>query len=708
MLTSWMASQAGGADPGPPPADRYVTNDAELTAAIAAQPGTSAWVIELADSGTFNARADISTKSNITLQGETYGGPLITGGVNMDNTTGCKVLGLDLTRFAAGTAVLNSVYGVIDANGASGHEIAYNRIRSNDLDSITMQGGNSPGTYFQGHCGIYGAGMSNFNIHHNDIGDCFRGISLSATAGSTNYIEYNTGLDFYQNPCETTAALNGTIYIRHNSFMGIWANSATDAGAPHSSVMGFSAANAWNVYVIGNILVAATWRRFNSTGSAAGTWGTGSGPKLNSTSSPTYGMHYNAMFAWNICAVDDSLGFEMALGTVKSFYNTVVKDMTSGSAAVPAHNYHDIGAGSYSCKNVYLQNTMGVITTIPGGPNGINSDWITNSWDNVVMQPGGLDGTTSTDLIAYNTHFTGPAFVDLTADNIVAKFTPKVGSYLTSEGIGAIGTGYDWTTRSYGSLPTFTKPKTSNASAATIALTQFDGTNDWLQMNVTAPFLDLANRRTLTQAFYASYDAADTVQGYYSESSSTDFTVRKLASTTTPPSPKMRYRFKNAANAAICELDSSLYQLASEGPNLWVFTVNLTTGRYFIMKGKEIDPFPIVYELKDDQYAVSRTQVALMGQNDVTPPTGTGLVNGRLGLFLYTDEFVDLGVAANHNSIVATNGTPADWGTGGANFTGTQPRGYVYGDATAINAGGGVNNGSSPDKWIINGSVTNA
>ena len=415
------------------------------------------------------------------------------------------------------------------------------------------------------------------------------------------------------------------------------------------------------------------------------------------------------MFAWNICAVDDSLGFEMALGTVKSFYNTVVKDMTSGSAAVPAHNYHDIGAGSYSCKNVYLQNTMGVVSTQPGGPNGINSDWITNSWDNVVMQPAGLDGTTSGDLICYDTHFDGPAYVDLTVDNIVAKFTPKAGSYLTSEGIGAIGTGYDWTTRSYSGLPTFTKPKTSNASAATIALTQFDGTNDWLQMpTVTAPFLDFSDRRAMTIAFYASYDAADTVQGYYSESSSTDFTVRKLASTTTPPSPKMRYRTKNNANTVVWELDSSLYQLASEGPNLWVFTINLTTGRFFIMKGKEIDPFPIVYDIKNDQYASSRTQQAIMGQNDVTPPTGTGLVNGKLGLFLMTDEFVDLGVAANHDDIVATSGAPADWGSNGSNFTGTQPRGFVKGDATAINSGSGINLGSSPDKWTITGSVTNA
>jgi hypothetical protein len=97
-----------------------------------------------------------------------------------------------------------------------------------------------------------------------------------------------------------------------------------------------------------------------------------------------------------------------------------------------------------------------------------------------------------------------------------------------------------------------------------------------------------------------------------------------------------------------------------------------------------------------------------MGQNDVTPPTGTGLVNGRLGLYYYTDEFVNLAVAANHNSIVATDGTPADWGSNGSNVTGTQPRGFVKGNAAALNSGSGINLGSSPDKWVMTGAVVDA
>jgi hypothetical protein len=567
-----------------------------------------------------------------------------------------------------------------------------------------MQDGSSGSLFFQGYRGINGT-ASSFNVHHNTIHDCYRGMSVIAGTGTTCYIENNYFYDHYQNPCEMAGQAGSTIYFRHNDHIGTWARTG-DSGSPHSSVLGFSATAAWTPIVIGNRLIAAPQRRF----AAKGTYGQGSGPKFNDTTSPTNAMHYtNGIFGWNICCVEDSIALEPSLGNFGVFYNTIVKDTTSGDASIPAMNYHDIGAGSYCVKNVVITQLLGTHAATLGGPNGVNSDWNTLSWDNIVMRPNGLGGTVTGDMNCYDQHFTGPTFTGVDLTNVISVFTPLVGSYLTTDAIGAIGTGYDWTARSYSGIPTFTKPKTTNASGTSPALTQFDGTNDWLQMNVTAPFLDLANRRTLTQAFHATFDGTDATDCYYSESNSTDFTIRKLPTGSTS---RIRYRFKNNAGAAICEIDSSFRQLAADGSDvakrLWVFTINLTTGRFFIMRGKEIDPFPQVTTLKADDYANTRTQVALMGQNDISPPTGTGLLNGRLGLFYYTDEFVNLSTAANHNNIVATDGTPADWGTGGANFTGTQPRGYVYGDATAINAGGGVNNGSSPDKWIINGSVTNA
>jgi hypothetical protein len=693
--------------------DYLVTNDAELASAITS--ATNGQIIALADAGTFTAQANLNGKTGVTLRGQTYGVPHLTAGLTATTTTNCKVLGLQITRTAPNNTSNYKTGGVVEITDSTGIEIAYCTVRSNTLSTITMQDGSSGSLYFQGYRGINGTNVASFNLHHNDVGECYRGHSIAAAAGTTGYIENNTGGNFYQNPCETSGGTGATIYIRHNSWIGIWAKAASDSGAPHSSVMGFSAAAAWTAIVIGNILISAPQRRF----AAFGSYADGSGPKFNDTTSPTNAMHYtNCVFGWNICAVEDSIGLEMSLGNFNVFYNTIVKDQTSGTASLPSMVYHDVGANSSCAKNIFLTQGVGSHAATEGGPNGINADWYTNSWDNIVMRPNGLGGTVTGDINCYDFHFTGPTFTGLDTTNIVAAFTPLAGSYFTSDGIGAIGTGYDWNARSYSSLPTLTKPKTTNASGTTPALTQFDGTNDWLQMNVTAPFLDMANRRTLTQAFYATADNADTLDRYYSESSTTDFTIRRLGSSS---NNSVRFRFKNTAGTAICEITSSgsntgftagFGQRSADGSDvakrLWVFTINLTTGRYFIMRGKEIDPFPQVSILKSDDYANTRTAQAIMGQSDTSPPTGTGLMQGRLGLFLMTDEFVNLSTAANHNNIVATDGTPADWGSNGSNFTGTQPRGFVKGNAAALNDAGGINLGSSPDEWVMTGAVVDA
>lgn len=714
-LYSGLPGYQAGTVSAPDPYDEFVTNDAELAAALLAQPTpTTPWIIEFANSGTFTAQVNINSKTAITLRGETYGVPLLPAGLTATSSTNCKVYGLQITRTAPNSTSSYSSSYVVDHSNSTGFDIQFCSVQSNDFDTITMQDGNSGSLYFQGYRGIGGSNAASFTISNNDIGNCYRGISVIATAATTNYIENNTGLDFYQNPCETAGGAGATIYIRHNSWAGIWANVA-DSGAPHSSVMGFSAQAAWTAIVIGNILVAATWRRFNSKG----TWGTGSGPKFNDTTSPTNAMHYtNCVFGWNICAVDDSIGFEPSLGNFAVFYNTIVKDMTTNvPGTTPAMNFHDIGAGSYCCKNVVLNQLVGTHAGIIGGPNGVNSDWYTNSWDNIPIRPNGLAGTVTGDLNCYDFHFAGPTFTDLTVDNIVATFTPLPGSYLTTDGIGAIGTGYNWTTRSYSSLPTFTKPKTSNATGTTPALTQFDGTNDWMQVAGTAPVIDMTNRRALTIAFYATFDGTDTTVCSYTDSSGTDYAINKKP---TSSQHRIEARYKNAAGTVIGEVLTSgsttsnpggFGQMAADGSDaakrFWLYTVNQTTGRFFQMRGKEIDPFPQVTVLKNDDMANNRTSFGIMGQNDVSGPVGTGLVNGRHGLFYITDQFVDLNVAANHDNIVATDGTPADWGSNGSGLTGTQPRFYVYGDAASLNAAG-LNYGSSTDTTTMNGSVTNA
>lgn len=704
---------------GAAPADRFVTTDLELQNAITAQPTpTTPWIIELADSGTFTAQANINGKTDITLRGETYGVPHLTAGLTATSSTNCKVLGLKITRTAPNNTSSYNAAGVVEATSSSGLEIAYCEISSNPLAGIVMQDGSSGSLYFQGYRGINGTTMASFNFHHNTVHDTYRGHSVGVATGSTGYIEYNNIYDCYQNPCEMGGLAGSTLYFRHNDFIGTWAIS-TDAGSPHSSVLGFSATAAWTPIVIGNILIAGVDRRFQfSTTDAIPTYAAASGPKFNDTTSPTNGMHYtNGVFAWNIVTAQDGIGLEVSLGNFAVFYNTILKDNVTASALTPVLNYHDIGATSYCSKNVFPGMGVGTHSGSVGGPNGVNNDWLTLSWDNIILRPDGLGGTVAGDISCYNFHLTGPTFTGWTVANIVGRVTPKVGSYFTSDGIGAVGTGYDWNARSYSSFPTLTKPKTSNASGTTPALTQFDGTNDWMQVAGTAPVIDMTNRRALTIAFYATHDGADTTTCSYTDSSGTDYAINKKP---TGGQHRIQARYKNAAGTVIGEIDSSgstsVYsngfgQRAADGSDVakrfWLFTVNQTTGRYFLMRGKEIDPFPSVTTFKNDDMANNRTSFGIMGQNDTTGPAGTGLVNGRFGRFYITDEFVDLSVAANHDGIVATDGTPADWGSNGSGLTGTQPRFYVYGDAASLNAAG-LNYGSSTDTTTMTGAVVDA
>lgn len=695
-----MAASGGGAS-----ADFVVTTDAELVTAMAAS--TAGQIIECADAGTFSNRADMTGKTGITLRGETSRGPLLAAGINATSTTNCVIHGLRVVRTAPNSTAVYTNDHVIETGSSSGLEVYDCEISSNPLSGITMQAGSSGSLYFQGYCGIGDAAgtTGSFNIHGNSIHDCFRGVNLFCTTATTGYIERNTIIDCYQNPCETTGGAGATIYIRHNDCLGIWANAAADSGSPHSSTMGFSATAPWTPIVIGNILIAGPDRRF----AAHGTYGGSSGPKFNDTTSPTDGMHYtDVICAWNICAVEDSLGLEISLGNFAVFNNTIVKEPFV-STVYPTFSFHDIGPGSYACKNVVLTQSTGILSGVSGGPNGIHSDWTTLSFDNIVLRPNGLGTTATGDWNCYDTQFVGPSFTGLSIENIVDMFTPLAGSMLEGRGAGAVGTGYDWVNRSYSSLPTFVKPRTTNPVGTTPALVQFDGTNDWMQMTATAPFLDWADFTKVTWAFYATYDGADTADCVLAESSSTDWTIRKLPTVNVRT---FRFRFKNASNAAILEIDSSFQQLAADGADpatrLWLFTVDLSDGSFYIMRGKEIDPFPKVLTFRQGSIAGSRVGHAIMGSNDTTPPTGTSLYNGRLGLFYMTDQFIDLSIQSNHNTIVATDGTPADWGATGNNLTGTQPRGFVKGDAAALSAGGGINLGSSPDKWILTGSITDA
>lgn len=696
---------SGGGAPPAPAYDRFVTNDIELANAIAASPGTS-WIIELADAGTFTARASVTNKTNITLRAQTRRGPLLPAGLDLSGSTNIVVDGLRVQRLAPNDTSSYSNSHVIETGGGSGLLIEDCEVSSNPLSTIIMQDyGPSavpvPSTkYFQGYSGIGDAAgvTTNTVITGCYIHDCYRGINWSVSGtctASLNKIE-----NCFQNPCETSPGTVGANFdFLHNDYIGTWAN-PNDPGNPHSSVLGFSAPIQWGtIRVIGNKLIAAVGRRFAATG----VYAAASGPKFNDPTGTQ--MNYtNVIYAWNIVSANDGIGLELSYGRMQAFCNTNVKDNLAGSPLTPVWNFHNIAAGSFAAKNIAPGYGLGASNT-----NGVHQDFITNSWDNVSAMPAGLGVVVAGDLNAYDFHFTGPTFDSPTLENVVDRFTPKPTSYFATEGMGAIGTGYDWTTRALPGTPTFTKPKTSNAAGTSPALTTWDGTNDWLQLVGAAPLLGMTNRRALTIIFNATYDGADNLDRYYAESAGIDFTVRKVGT-----SGRIRYRFKNNANAAICEIDSSplftqkLADGADPATRTWTFSINMTTGRFFIMRGKEIDPFPGVTQLKNDDINNSRAQMAVMGQNDTSPPAGTGVIQARLGLFYMTDQFIDLGVAANHNAIVATDGRPADWGANGSAVTGTQPRAFIKGTAAELSVGGGINLGSSAQKFVLTGSITDA
>lgn len=682
------------------PYDRFVTNDAELASAIAAAPGTS-WIIELADSGTFSARALCTNKTNITLRAQTRRGPLLAAGLDLTGSSNIVVSEIRVQRLAPNDTASYSSSHVIETGGGSGLLIDDCEVSSNPLSTITMQDyGPSavpvPSTkYFQGYSGIGDvAGVTtNTLITGCYIHDCYRGINWSVSGtctASLNKIE-----DYYQNPCETSPGTVGANFdFFHNDCIGTWAN-PNDPGNPHSSTQGFSAPIQWGtIRVIGNKLIAAVGRRFAATG----VYAAASGPKFNDPTGTQ--MNYtNVIFAWNIVSAQDGIGLELSYGQMKAWCNTVVKDCMAGGGLTPGINYHNIAAGSFAAKNIAPGYGLGASNV-----NGVHSDFIENSWDNVNATPAGLGVVVAGDLNCYDFHFNGPTFESPTLENIVERFTPKPTSYFTSEGIGAIGTGYDWTARTLPTIPTFTKPKTSNAAGTSPALTLFDGANDRMQLTGTAPLLGMTNRRAVTIIFNATYDGADNLDRYYAEANGIDFTVRKL-----PTSGRIRYVYKNSGGSGITEINSSdlFKQLQADGSDpakrTWTASFDQTTGRYFIMRGKELDPFPGVTRFKNDDINNTRSAMAVMGQSG-----GTGLLNGRLGLFYMTDQFIDLGQAANHNSIVATDGTPADWGANGSAVTGTQPRAFIKGNAAALSVGGGINLGSSSQKFVLTGAITDA
>lgn len=80
-------------------------------------------------------------------------------------------------------------------------------------------------------------------------------------------------------------------------------------------------------------------------------------------------------------------------------------------------------------------------------------------------------------------------------------------------------------------------------------------------------------------------------------------------------------------------------------------------------------------------------------------------LNGEIGPLYFTDEYIDLTVAANRRKFSNSDGTPADLGADGSIPTGTAAKIFMNGNATYWNAG---TNGGTGGAFTMTGSVADS
>lgn len=521
---------------------------------------------------------------------------------------------------------------------------------------------------------------NNLTITECYIHDCNFGL---VTKGDTVTISDNLIEDCYINFCETTNPSNFT--FTNNRACGIWANSS-DTGSPHSSVLGFSAAQLGsNILIQGNFLLAGT-NRFDQRGDKGGQ---GSGPKFNDTTANQ--MFYdNVDVSFNAFGVKDSLGLEISLGqNFNIHHNLVFIDEATWSAASPALNYHDIGANSKAWCNIFVAQAAGT-----NAGNGIHADWYEDSYGNVVAKP--VQAAAAGYVLTYAEIFDGPSFSNLGVDDVEAAFTPQVGSPLLAMPIkvGPFGTGYYNFTTGVANSPAYAKPVTTTANGTTLTTVTFNGSTYMRATDASDPLLGFVDTDELTIAFGLALDATeDGVDNYVCGSAGDNLSVRKLSTN------KIRVKLENVAGATIVEVDSSLTATSADGAKVWVISLKLSTYELCIMKGTILDGLPNITTWTGAAHDINRNTMDFMAS------VGSGIIKGSVTFFYMSDRFVDLNVVSNLDDIIALDGKPGNYGSDGSGLDGTIPRVYLTGNAAAWNSGSGLNlaSGTAAHKFFVTG-----
>jgi hypothetical protein len=346
--------------------------------------------------------------------------------------------------------------------------------------------------------------------------------------------------------------------------------------------------------------------------------------------------------------------------------------------ATPSLYVNDIDGGCVAHHNVVTALSQGAQSRV------LDATFLRDSSENIVAQ------AVASGPASYSGLFQGiggaTPFAGATLGDVLTMYAPKAGGRLAG-GVGATAY-FDFAT-GVSSRPSYTPPQTAVATGVSLSRVKFDG--GYTRYSVVSPetMLGMTNPDVFTVIIGVKV-LADGVDSYLltSTPSPANFQVRRLASN------KLRIVLQSSSGVAV-SIDTAVTLTVADGPVVLAMSFDLPNYRFAIMKGPVSDGMANVTAWSGASLTLNATTMTLMSTS----------LAAEIGFFYATDQYVDLLSSAGMSQVVALDGKPVDYGASGQNVTGTTPRVYLKGDATAWNAGGGLNLGSAPRKFVGGGNA---
>lgn len=584
-----------------------------------------------------------------------------------------------------------------------------------------------------------GLRVENCYIHNTK-----RGVGFS---GTDSVIRNNRIEDSYNAPIDIAGyADNGS--WNNNRCIGVWAQSTDGEPAgtngPHSSVWGFSFTYrvVRNMEMLGNISLIG--RRRQDAG-----WGIpfATGPKINDMETTktiaitgTSGVVNSGVASWEIMPGTRLIGSGVSEGTevvsvesgvgatgttftvnisqtvssrvmyvqgraeitmkgnifdcngaigvewdfvTNSYYdyNDIVstRDTRLASPTIPQFYIANTDGSCYARHNNMLQPALGGVSRY------ISEQFYKNSYANNMMILNATSGPAS-----YEENYQGiggpTPFSGATLENIIEMFTPIPGSAADGKGC-TFYWDFDTGTALNPSEPG--APVTTLATGVDLPMVTFGGASA-MRWSVAGAenLLDFSNTNQLTVVWYIDMAGSDSSTVNLATSAGSDIYVRRMSTGT---DNRLRFILKDSAGTTQ-QIDSFLTLSAADGPTVVALSVDFSEYKIYVWKGPICDPFVSASAWTGQPLRATSNTFTFMASETGTPAS---FATGNVGALLVHDGFIDGSVAANHTKLVALDGKPADWGTGGTNLFGGQVRGYLKGVAADYNDAGGLNLGSA-------------